>query len=41
LTAYLGTVVLRPLFYDYGKRTQFPGRPLAGRPVAAPPKPAR
>ncbi|HEX9789947.1 MAG TPA: glycosyltransferase family 39 protein [Kiloniellales bacterium] len=35
LAAYLGTVVLRPLFYDTGKRTHFPGRPLAAAVTAA------
>ena len=29
LGAYTGTAVLRPFFYETGKRTQFPGQPLA------------
>ena len=29
LAAYTGTVVLRPVFYETGMRTHFPGRPLA------------
>lgn len=35
LAAYTGTVVLRPVFYDTGKRTHFPGRPLADALTAA------
>lgn len=35
LTAYTGTVVLRPFFYDTGKRTHFPGRPMAEALTAA------
>ncbi len=29
LSAYTGSAVLRPVFYETGKRTHFPGRPLA------------
>jgi 4-amino-4-deoxy-L-arabinose transferase-like glycosyltransferase len=35
LAAFAGTAVLRPLFYDTGKRTHFPGRPLAAALTAA------
>lgn len=35
LAAYTGTAVLRPVFSDTGKRTHFPGRPLAAALTAA------